>query len=93
MRSNKIARIELFIDRFKGKRRTLVYIVSELFTITMMVIVVYFGIVLFLTPTSLKQKTPALFVPLWIFYGMIPFIFFSTIINSLSKIINYINRE
>jgi len=93
MRRNKLARIELFINRFKGKRRTLVYIVSELLILAMMIIVLYFGIILFLTPTSMKQKTPALLVPLWIFYGMIPFTFFSSIINSISKIINYINGE
>jgi len=93
VRHNKLARIELFIGRFKGKRRTLFYIISELMILAMLVIVLYFGVLLFISPTSLKQKTPGLFIPLWIFYGMIPITFFACIMNSLSKITTYIKES
>ena len=59
----------------------------------MMFFVLYFGYKLFISPTSLKQKTPGLFIPLWIFYLMIPTTFFASITHTLDKIINYINKE
>jgi TRAP-type C4-dicarboxylate transport system permease small subunit len=93
MRHNKLARIELFIGRFTGKKRTLIYIISELMTLTMLLFVLYFGVILFLSPTSLKQKTPGLYIPLCIFYGMIPITFFASIINTFSKIMNYLKES
>jgi len=93
IRYNKLARIELFINRFSGKKRTLVYVMSELMSLVMLFTVLYFGIKLFLSPTSLRQKTPGLYIPLWIFYGMIPVTFFASIVNIFSKIKNYIEES
>jgi TRAP-type C4-dicarboxylate transport system permease small subunit len=93
MRHNKLARIELFIGRFNGKKKTLIYIISELMALVMLLVVLYFGVVLFLSPTSLRQKTPGLYIPLWIFYGMIPLTFFASIINTFSNIINYLKES
>ncbi|MDR1932015.1 MAG: TRAP transporter small permease [Spirochaetales bacterium] len=87
---NKLARTELFIGLFKGKSRKAVYIVSELFSLAMLAIVVYFGVRLFLMPTSLNQKTPGMYIPLWIFYGMIPFMFGLCIVKTVTKILRYI---
>jgi len=92
-RKNKLARIELFINRFKGNKRTIIYVISEMIALIMMLFVLYFGYKLFISPTSLKQRTPGLFIPLWIFYLMIPTTFFASITHTLEKIISYINKE
>jgi TRAP-type C4-dicarboxylate transport system permease small subunit len=84
---NKLARIELFISRFKGNAHTAIYIISELFSIAILVFVVYFGFRLFLMPTSLGQKTPGVGIPLWIFYGLIPLMFGLCLIKTLTKIL------
>jgi len=93
IRKNKLARIELFIDRFKGNKRIIIYIISEIVALIMMLFVLYFGYKLFISPTSLKQRTPGLFIPLWIFYLMIPTTFFASITHSIDKIVIYLKKE
>lgn len=93
IRANKLARIELFIDRFKGSKRTIIYVISEIMSLAMMFLVLYFGFKLFISPTSLRQKTPGLFIPLWIFYLMIPSTFFASITHTLDKIISYVEES
>lgn len=87
---NQIARIELFIGGFKGRAKKILYIVSELATLIMLIFIVNLGIRLFLLPTSLKQTTPGMGVPLWIFYALIPATFTLNILKTISKILHYI---
>lgn len=86
----KLARIELFIGMFKGKSKKLMYIVSELLSLAMLIIVVKYGYALFLLPTSLNQKTPGMFIPLWIFYGLIPLMFALCSLASVGNVLHYI---
>jgi TRAP-type C4-dicarboxylate transport system permease small subunit len=84
---NRLARIELIISRFKGAANTAAYVVSELFSVVMLVCVVYFGFRLFLMPTSLNQRTSGMGIPLWIFYGLIPLMFGLCFIKTITKIL------
>jgi TRAP-type C4-dicarboxylate transport system permease small subunit len=87
---NKLARIELLISRFKGNAHTAVYVVSELFSVAILVFVVYFGFRLFLMPTSLGQRTSGVGIPLWIFYGLIPLMFGLCLVKTLTKILQFL---
>lgn len=87
--NNNLARIELLIDKFKGRLRTIVYIISEIISLTMLVIIVYLGFKLFMLPTSLKQTTPGIFIPLWIFYALIPATFSLNVLTTISRIFHY----
>jgi TRAP-type C4-dicarboxylate transport system permease small subunit len=84
---NRLARIELIISRFKGGAHTAAYVVSELFSVAMLVCVAYFGSRLFLLPTSLNQKTSGMGIPLWIFYGLIPLMFGLCFVKTITKIL------
>lgn len=86
----KLARIELFIGRFTSKTKRMLYILSELISLSLLIIVIVYGYQLFVLPTSLNQKTPGLFIPLWFFYGLIPLMFSLCAISSVTKILHYI---
>ena len=88
--NGSLARIELFIGKFKGAARRVVYVISELASLFLIIMVVIYGSKLFLLPTSLHQKTPGMFVPLWIFYGLIQLMFFLCAIASVTNILHYI---
>jgi len=90
---NKLARTELFIGMFQGKARIAVYVLSEVCSLAMLVAVVFFGVQLFLMPTSLKQSTPGMYIPLWIFYGLIPLMFSLCIIKTVTKILHYLSGD
>ncbi len=85
-----LARIELFIGRFKLKTKRVLYILSESISLLLLVITVVYGYQLFILPTSLNQKTSGLFIPLWIFYGLIPLMFSLCAISSVTKILHYV---
>lgn len=91
--NGSLARIELFIGRFKGTTKKVMYVVSELASLFMIIMVVIYGTKLFLLPTSLNQKTPGMFVPLCIFYGLIPLMFLLCAIASGTNILHYIFDE
>lgn len=87
---NGLARIELLISKFKGPWKKAVYVLSELLTLVMLVVAVVYGVKLFLLPTSLNQSTPGLYIPLSIFYGLIPITFLLCCISTITKILHYI---
>ena len=87
--SRKLARIELFIGVFKRKEKKALYIFSEALSLLMLIFVVVYGVKLFLLPTSLNQKTPGLYIPLSIFYGLIPVMFSLCCISTVTKILHY----
>lgn len=87
---NGLARIELLISKFKGPWKKAVYVLSELLTLTMLIVAVIYGVKLFLLPTSLNQSTPGLYIPLSIFYGLIPITFLLCCISTVTKILHYI---
>jgi TRAP-type C4-dicarboxylate transport system permease small subunit len=87
--ANKLARVELFISRFKGNAHTAAYVVSELFSVAMLMVSVYFGFRLFLMPTSLGQRTSGMGIPLWIFYGLIPLMFGLCLVKTFTKILQF----
>ncbi len=90
LHKHKVARIDLFISMLKGRAKKVAYVVSECASLLMIFIVIYYGAQLFLMPTSLRQKTPGMYIPLWIFYGMIPFTFLLNAFVSVANILHYI---
>ncbi len=86
----KLARIELFIGCFKGISKTTLYVVSEMMSLLMLLFVVVYGTKLFLLPTSLNQKTPGLYIPLSIFYGLIPVMFSLCSLATVTRILHYL---
>ncbi len=90
MARKRLARIDLLLSRFKGRARTAAYVFSECLSLVMILLVVYFGVRLFLMPTSLRQKTPGMFIPLWIFYGLIPLTFLGNVIVTAGHILHYL---
>lgn len=88
--NNSLARIGLLINKFKGKYRRIIYAISELITLTMLFFIVHLGFNLFMEPTSLKQKTPGIAIPLWIFYALIPITFSLNIVSSISRILHHL---
>jgi TRAP-type C4-dicarboxylate transport system permease small subunit len=87
---NKLARIELLISKFKGNFHTAAYVVSELFSLIILVFIVYYGLRLFFMPTSLNQKTSGMGIPLWIFYGLIPLMFGLCLVKTITKILRFL---
>ncbi|MDR1518831.1 MAG: TRAP transporter small permease [Planctomycetota bacterium] len=90
MHKHKLARIDLLISMFEGRAKTAAYVISECASLAMLLVVIYYGAQLFLLPTSLRQRTPGTYIPLWIFYGLIPFTFFMNAIVSATDILHYV---
>ena len=72
MKDLALARIELCIDRLPQVLRTVAVLVANLLIFVLLVTITYFGIVVFLSPTVQKQITPAMELPIFWFYGVIP---------------------
>ncbi len=86
----KLARIELLIGSFKGKTKKAMYVASEGISLVMLFFIIKYGAELFVLPTSLKQKTPGLYIPLWIFYGLIPVMFSLCAVSTVTKILHHL---
>ncbi|MDR1535505.1 MAG: TRAP transporter small permease [Planctomycetota bacterium] len=89
MHKKKLARIDLLISRFGGRARTVAYVVSECLSLVMVGVVIYYGTKLFFLPTSLRQRTSGMYIPLWFFYGLIPLTFVGNAILTVANILHY----
>ena len=90
MARHKLARIEVLLKCFHGRRRAIVYIISECIGIFMILFVIIYGMQLFLSPTSLKQQSVGMGIPMAIFYFLIAASFVLNLILAITDILHYV---
>ena len=90
---NRLAKIELFVGLFKGVKKRVLYIISEIFSLSLLCIIFYLSVGLFFSPTVQGQTSTGLFIPMSILYGLIPVTFSFSIIYSLTRLIKLITQK
>ncbi|AOQ22918.1 hypothetical protein MTAT_24450 [Moorella thermoacetica] len=72
LRTNAMAKIELVIKLFPPKIRKLSIFLANILVVVLLVAIIYYGTMLVLSPVILKQRTPAMKLPMYWFYSIIP---------------------
>ncbi len=93
MARHKLARIEVVLKLFHGRKRAIAYCISEVIGILMILFVIVFGWELFMSPTSLGQRSAGMGIPLAIFYFLIPATFVLNLILAVTDILHYLTDE
>lgn len=72
LRNDALAKIEIVLSRFPAKTRKSLVFVANLLIVVLLVAIIYYGTMLVLSPVILKQRTPAMQLPMYWFYSIIP---------------------
>ncbi|CEP66504.1 Tripartite ATP-independent periplasmic transporter, DctQ component [Moorella glycerini] len=72
LRSKELARIELFISMVPAKLRKPISLIATILVLVLLAAIIYYGAMLVMSPTILKQRTPAMQLPMAWFYTIIP---------------------
>jgi TRAP-type C4-dicarboxylate transport system permease small subunit len=65
-------KITLVIDNLRGKARTIVLLLADLFTLAILAVLLFKGVEITQKIFNMASTTPALFIPKWILYASVP---------------------
>lgn len=65
-------KITLVIDNLRGKARTIVLFLADLFTLAILAVLLFKGVEITQKIFNMASTTPALFIPKWILYASVP---------------------
>lgn len=65
-------KITLVIDNLRGKARTIVLLLADLFTLVILAVLLFKGVEITQKIFNMASTTPALFIPKWILYASVP---------------------
>lgn len=86
LKEKALANIELITSKLPGMIRRIVMLVSNITVIILLGAVLYFGVVLSMSPVVLKAVSPAMELPTVIFYAILPLAAFMMIVHMLVAI-------
>lgn len=78
---NSLARIELFIEKFRGTFKLLLSVAGMFIVLLFLGVFCYYGLLLYISPTVQSQVSAAIRLPVGIFYIAIPISMFLMIIS------------
>ncbi|WP_338827551.1 TRAP transporter small permease [Neomoorella thermoacetica] len=93
LRTNAMAKIELVLNLFPPKIKKLSILLANILIVVLMIAVIYYGTMLVLSPVIMKQRTPAMQLPMYWFYSIIPIASAMMIVRVFVMIYDMFQRE
>ncbi|MFZ5754171.1 MAG: TRAP transporter small permease [Bacillota bacterium] len=72
LRNEALAKIELFLIQIPAKPRKFLVFIANVLILILLLAIIYYGTTLVFSPVIIKQRTPALDLPMYWFYSIIP---------------------
>lgn len=67
-----LAKIELLVDRLPQPYKLFMIMTANMMSLSLLAAIAYFGTELALSPVIMRQTTPAMQLPMWWFFSIIP---------------------
>lgn len=85
-------RVELVDIYVKGKIKKYIFILNDLVMIWLLILVGYAGLKISITTFEMEQLSPALGLPMYLVYGIIPLTFFIGVVRAIQVLIQEIKE-
>jgi TRAP-type C4-dicarboxylate transport system permease small subunit len=80
---SNLARIEILVNKLKGRQKKIITVIGYILTLAILAIVLYYSTTLYFSITVQRQVSPAMRMPLKVFYIAIPI----TMIMMMNRVI------